>query len=32
MIAKTKEIFPDAKITKITPTKGKVKLDDEIPF
>ena len=32
MIAKTKEIFPDAKITKITPTKGKVTLDDEIPF
>ena len=32
MIAKTKEIFPDAKITKITPTTGKVTLDDEIPF
>jgi len=32
MISKTKELFPDARITKITPTKGKVILDDEIPF
>ena len=32
MISKTKELFPDARITNIMPTKGKVILDDEIPF
>lgn len=32
MIAKTKELFPDARITNIMPSTKKVILDDEIPF
>ena len=32
MISKTKELFPDARITNIMPSTKKVILDDEIPF